>query len=43
MVKELNQMIEKGVWHPIHPDEAASVGRIIPSKMFMKKKTDEHK
>jgi hypothetical protein len=43
IVKKINQMIEKGVWHPVHPNQSSSIGKIIPSKMFVKKKIDEQK
>ncbi len=36
--RELQQMLSKGVWHPVHPCEATT--KIIPSKLFIKEKTN---
>jgi hypothetical protein len=36
-------MIDKEVWHPIHPNKSSLVGEIVPCKMFVKKKFDEQR
>jgi hypothetical protein len=39
IIKELEQMIEKEVWTPIHPSKT-KVKNIIPNKMFLKEKIE---
>ena len=39
IIKELEQMIEKEVWTPIHPSKTKEKN-IIPSKMFLKEKIE---
>ena len=38
--KEMQQMIDKKVWRPIHKEEIKDKKNIIPSKLFLKEKYD---
>jgi len=36
--KELQQMLDKGVWEPVHSKDIDKNSKVIPSKLFLKEK-----